>query len=141
MVVKFHMILKKKNLISILGLVGFLVSSYLSYIDFKNNSPLCLPDSNCDFVLKSQYSKFFGFPVALWGIFYFASVLILNFFERLKFLLKLISFLGFLFALYLIYIQSFVLQSFCFYCLISDTSAILIFILSFLKFNHLNFKI
>ncbi|GBD34810.1 Vitamin K epoxide reductase [bacterium HR35] len=127
------MILKQKNLIFILGLLGFLVSSYLFYIGIKNNSPFCFPDSSCDFVLKSKYSKFLGLPVALWGVFYFGGVLILNFFEKFKVLLKIVSSLGLIFALYLIYLQVFVLKSFCLYCLLADTSAILILILSLVK--------
>ena len=125
--------LNQKNLVFVLSLIGFLVASYLFYIDIKNSSPFCLPNSSCDFVLKSQYSKFLGLPIALWGVFYFGSVLILVLLKRLNFLLKFISSLGFLFAIYLIYIQSFVLKSFCFYCLITDISAILIFILTQIK--------
>lgn len=125
--------LNQKNLIFILSLVGFLVASYLFYIGVKNNSPFCLSNSGCDFVIRSEYSKFLGIPVALWGVFYFASIVILNYFEKYKNLLRIISFLGFLFALYLIYIQAFVLKSFCIYCLITDTVAILIFVVLWFK--------
>ncbi|GIW67629.1 MAG: hypothetical protein KatS3mg096_497 [Candidatus Parcubacteria bacterium] len=124
--------LKQKNLIFILGLIGFLVASYLFYLGIKNDSPFCLPDVGCDFVLKSEYSKFLGLPVALWGVFYFGSILILNFFEKPKVLLKVVSSLGFIFALYLIYLQAFVLKSFCIYCLIADGSSIIIFLVLFL---------
>ncbi|GIW66646.1 MAG: hypothetical protein KatS3mg095_0544 [Candidatus Parcubacteria bacterium] len=124
--------LKRKNLIFILGLLGFLVSFYLFYIGLKNNSLICLPNSSCDFVLKSEYSKFFGLPVALWGVFYFCAILILNFFEKFKFLLKIISPLGFIFAFYLIYLQFFILKSVCVYCLTVDISAIIIFLLIFI---------
>jgi len=57
--------LKQKNLIFISGFIEFLVASNLFYIGIKNNSPFCLPDSSCDFVLKSEYSKFLRLPVAL----------------------------------------------------------------------------
>ncbi|GIW65544.1 MAG: hypothetical protein KatS3mg094_063 [Candidatus Parcubacteria bacterium] len=125
--------LKQKNLIFIFSLIGFLVASYLFYIEFKNNSPICFTNSSCDFVLKSKYSKFLGLPVALWGVFYFGSVLVLNFFEKTRNLLKIISFLGFIFALYLIYLQAIVLKSFCIYCLIADISSIIIFLILFLN--------
>ncbi|GIW66986.1 MAG: hypothetical protein KatS3mg095_0884 [Candidatus Parcubacteria bacterium] len=128
-----NLMLNQKNLVFILSLVGFLVSSYLFYIGVKNNSPFCLPNAGCDFVIKSEYSKFLGLPVALWGVFYFGSILLLNYLEKYKNLLKIVSFLGFLFALYLIYIQAFVLKSFCVYCLIADTMAIIIFLLLNLK--------
>jgi uncharacterized membrane protein len=123
--------INQRKMIFILGLVGFLISSYLFFIGTRNNSPVCLSNSGCDFVLKSNYSKFLGLSVALWGVLYFSSILILNYFEKYKNLLKIIASLGFLFALYLIYIQSFVLKSFCFYCLIADISTILIFVLIF----------
>jgi len=123
--------INRRILIFILGLIGLIVSFYLFYIGAKNNSPFCLLNSGCSFVIKSNYSKFLGLPVALWGVFYFSSVLILNYLGKYKNLLKIVSFLGFLFAIYLIYIQAFVLKNFCFYCLIADASAILIFILIF----------
>jgi uncharacterized membrane protein len=123
---------KVKNLIILISAIGFLMSIYLFYIDLKQEKTFCLSQSGCDLVLQSIYSKFLGIPVALYGVFYFGLILVLVNFRKLFLFLKIISFLGFLFALYLIYLQAFVIKSFCQYCLIADSAGILIFILSLL---------
>ncbi len=123
------------NSIIFLSIIGLLISIYLFYSDIKQKEPVCLINSGCDFVLRSEYSRIFGVPLSLIGIFYFSTILILVSFQKLALFLKTISFLGFLFALYLIYLQAFVIKNFCQYCLIVDSSAIFIFILSWLTKN------
>jgi uncharacterized membrane protein len=120
-----------KNSIIFLSIIALLISIYLFYTDINQKELVCLINSGCDFVLRSEYSRIFGVPLSLIGILYFSIILILVSLQKLALFLKIILFLGFLFALYLIYLQTFVIKSFCQYCLIVDLVAILIFILSF----------
>ncbi len=130
----------KYKILIFLSLIGLLTSIYLYYLHLKSQSPFCLIKSGCDFVLKSQYSSFLNIPVALWGIFYFGLILILSLvsvFNSKSFqnYILIFSLGGFLFALYLIFIQIFIIKKICQYCLIADSTAILIFIIALKGFK------
>lgn len=78
---------------------------------------------NCDLVNRSPYSMFHGIPVALLGIFGYLLVLLLATVYREKaetpFILAGIMLAGLGFALYLTYIEAFVLHAWCILCLSS----------------------
>jgi uncharacterized membrane protein len=78
---------------------------------------------NCDIVNRSVYSTVAGVPVALIGILGYATVLALATLYRAKAetpgMLTLASVAGLGFALYLTYIEGFVLGTWCVLCLSS----------------------
>lgn len=74
---------------------------------------------NCDIVNRSKYSELFGIPVALIGMLGYLALLGLTArttraFGHLRFYASLA---GLLFALYLAYIEEFVLQTWCLLCI------------------------
>lgn len=89
---------------------------------------------NCDLVNQSIYSKFLGIPVALIGILGYATLLMLAAFfrrnPRTPKLLLLASIAGLSFALYLTYIEGFVLAVWCILCLTSLATISVIAILA-----------
>ncbi|HXM60503.1 MAG TPA: vitamin K epoxide reductase family protein [Terriglobales bacterium] len=89
---------------------------------------------NCDIVNRSIYSTVLGVPVALIGIFGYGLLLILATFYRKKaeapFMLLIASTGGLGFALYLTYIEKFVLATWCILCLSSLALIVLITALS-----------
>ncbi len=123
--------LKAKRLIIFLSTVALLVSIYLYYYDISKKGLVCIIDSGCDLVLKSEYSRIFGVPLSLIGIIYFSVILILVNFPKLVDVFHIISFFGFLFGMYLIFLQIFVIKNFCQYCFLVDVLAIVIFALSY----------
>lgn len=121
-----------------LSFLGFLDAAYLTILHYKNAFPPCTISNGCETVLTSSYSTVLGIPISLLGAFYYLSVLILSLliltnpkkiFEKILFL---ISFLGTIVSLILIYIQFGVLKSYCQYCVISEIISFLIFGLAFL---------
>ena len=114
------------TLIAILAVAGALVSSVslyhhygrseTSYCDFGENF-------NCDIVNRSIYSAISGVPVALIGIVGYLALLVLATFYRGKAealsILAIASLAGLGFALYLTYIEGFVLAAWCVLCLSS----------------------
>lgn len=123
------------KIILFLSILNLIVSSYLFYLDLKKEVPFCLINSGCEFILQNKYSRIFNIPIAFLGIVYFLILLIFSFliFKGKNYLIKffkIITTFGFLFALYLIYLQFFVIKSFCQYCLVVDFSTIIIFFLS-----------
>jgi uncharacterized membrane protein len=119
--------MKTKILLLIFSLIGFLFSLYLYYVN-THDSSIC-SFGGCNSVLTSEFSKTLGIDNSILGIFYFLIVGILNYLNKEKFL-KILSGIGAIFALYLIFVMLFILKEICYYCLIVDLSAIIIFIFS-----------
>ena len=97
----------------------------------------CIIGQGCDSVLNSVYSNFLGVPLSWWGIVFYSlltGVLALRIAVEKK-IFENISFLmiagGFLFSLYLLYIQVFRLRDLCTYCMISfsDVTLAIMFLL------------
>jgi hypothetical protein len=90
-------------------------------------------------VVRSDFASFLGLPVELWGIGYYALIL-LSYATFLIwpaaatgtaiFLLLGLSTAAFLFSLYLTFIQAFTLRQWCSWCLVSAALCLLIFSLS-----------
>lgn len=124
-------------LIALLALAGALVSSVslyhhygtskTSYCDFGESF-------NCDIVNRSIYSVILGIPVALIGMVGYLALLALATFYRSKpetpAILGIASLAGLVFALYLTYIERFVLATWCILCL---SSLALIFTIALLS--------
>ena len=115
----------KKILILIFSLVGFSFSLYL-YLN-KPNEQLCVFNS-CNNVLSSKFSKTAGIDNSLLGIFYFLITGFLAYFSKETFL-KIFSVVGVFFAFYFVFVMFFILKEICYFCLIIDFCAIIIFIL------------
>ena len=112
--------------IAILAVAGIAVSSVSLYHHFsKSKTSFCnLGQSfDCDLVNRSQYSTFHKVPVALLGMFGYLLVLSLANVYREKaetpFILGAAVLGGLGFALYLTYLEGFVLHAWCLLCLSS----------------------
>ena len=112
--------------IAILAVAGIAVSSLSLYHHFgKSKTSFCnLGQSfDCDLVNRSQYSTFHKVPVALLGILGYLLILSLATVYREKaetpFILNAAALGGLGFALYLTYIEGFVLHAWCILCLSS----------------------
>lgn len=112
-------------LVSVFALLGFADAFYLSLMHFQDSDVGCSVITGCDAVLSSEYAYLFGIPLAYLGVLYYLSVLFgaaLYYQTDSRLILKLIGIIvggGFLFTLWLIYLQAFVINAFCQFCLIS----------------------
>jgi uncharacterized membrane protein len=125
--------------IVILGLCGFAVARHIRNHKTKNTPLVCPIGFDCHAVVHSDYSKFFNVPVELLGMVYYAFIsLVYIFFIFTPQVLPsffiasivLIPSIAFLFSLYLIGVQIFVLKKGCSWCIISAIISALIFIFS-----------
>ena len=112
--------------IAVLAVAGVAVSSVSLHHHFGNSqTKYCdfAENFNCDIVNRSVYSTVFGIPVALIGILGYLMLLALATIYRSKaetpMMLLIASTLGLGFALYLTYIEGFVLGTWCILCLSS----------------------
>ncbi len=112
--------------IALLSVGGAVVSSISLYHHYgASASSFCDfgANFNCDMVNRSIYSAVFGIPVALIGILGYGALLILATLYRAKakvpLMLLVASLTGLGFALYLTYVEAFVLAVWCILCLSS----------------------
>ncbi len=117
----------------ILGFLGLLDASYLTFNHYSGESLKCLVVSGCDVVTTSSYSVWFGFlPVALLGVLFYFITLLMAFLVyetgslQFKKILFSWSVLGGLVASWFLYVQAFLIEDYCSYCLISFVLTMLI---------------
>lgn len=129
-------------LLIILSIVGVFDASYLTAKHYLSQSIYCPVGQTCEIVLTSQYATLYGIPIALFGaIFYLTELMLaLLYFEtRKKIFLKIffaLSSFSLLASAYLVYLQLFVINAICFYCMVSAINILILFGVSlFLLFS------
>lgn len=117
----------------IVALLGFADATYLTIEHYQNVIPPCTT-SGCETVLTSAYSSVVGIPVSLLGALYYLIVLIGVFAyleskntKVLKWAL-LFTVFGLLCSLWFLYVQAFILNAYCQYCLVSAATSTILFI-------------
>lgn len=129
--------------ITLLALLGITDSVYLAYEHIIHAIPPCSSGLlvDCGQVLTSKYAIFLGIPLGIWGVTYYALVFaatVVSFFmlRRYSRWITLIATTGgFLFSLYLVFLQVFVIHAICLYCLGSALITTLLFLLSQTEFS------
>ena len=124
-------------LIAILSIAGAIDSGIALQRYFAKSSTRFCDFSqkfSCDIVNRSEYSTLLGIPVALIGIAGYALLFVLSTFLRTRDetpnRLLIAALAGFAFALYLTYVEAYVLTTWCILCLISLALITLISILA-----------
>ena len=118
-------------MISLLGLVDAI---YLTVEHISGRSVLCTIVSGCSEVLSSPYATFHGVPLALIGaaayftVFSLATLAAFGYHLAAKILVALVI-LMVLTTLWLLYLQAFVIGSFCQFCLLSAAVTLVLTVL------------
>lgn len=123
----------------LLALGGFALSFYIYKKKQTKAVLVCLIKLDCDAVVHSDYSKFFGVPLEYVGMFYYAMIaasyaffLFIPLIISPPFALAILSLtsVALLFSAYLTFIQAFNLKQWCTWCLMSAGLSAFIFIIS-----------
>lgn len=120
---------------SIAALVGLVDSAYLTVKHFKEETVPCSLITGCEQVLTSSHAEMFGIPLAVYGAaayFLAFSLAILAIFGNRKmwFVLGILASFMFAYSLYLLYVQGFVIEAFCQFCLLSAISSTTLFVVA-----------
>jgi uncharacterized membrane protein len=121
-----------------LVVLGLLVSIYMTIYKVTSNNAMCLGSGDCSTVNASRYSEVNGIPVAIIGVFGYLAILATHLFENRNSFFKQNSTLiifgmaltGFIFTLWLIYVEVAILKALCPFCLTSQTAMTIIFIIA-----------
>lgn len=133
-----HLLKQNKTiaiLMMIFAFVGFADAAYLAVEHYIGGTVLCGLTGGCDIVTTSVYSKLFGVPVALLGVFYYFSVIfgVVAYLdskdERFFFWLAHYTAIGFIASMVFVVLQVFLIKSICVYCMGSALSSTLIYYL------------
>lgn len=121
----------------VFGIAGFMLATYI-YLKKQRAQPLVCPlNGECDLVTQSEYSKFLGVAVEKMGMAYYTlviSIYALHGFlpgfvpDKVMFLMTGVTIGAFIFSVYLIFIQAFVLKKWCTWCIFSACFTTFIFI-------------
>lgn len=127
----------------VVSFLGFLDATYLTAEHYLAGVPLCPLLGGCEKVLTSQYATVLGIPLGLLGMIYYLTVLILTVLyldtkriNPLK-IVALLSIVGIVTSLVLLYLQIFVIGALCLYCLISAGASTTLFVLGVAVFHFL----
>jgi uncharacterized membrane protein len=128
-----------------LTVIGLLVAIYMTIFAITSNKAMCIGSQACSAVNDSKYSKIdiagLRIPVAVLGVTGYAAILAVLLMERrIGFLRENgslvffgLSLVGFLFTLYLIYVEIALIKALCPFCITSQVAMTLIFILSVIR--------
>jgi uncharacterized membrane protein len=125
--------------IFLLGFGGFLVAWHIYKEKKAQRTLICPARFDCDEVVHSNYSKFLGISLEILGMTYYIfialSYLVFIFITNtlpnvLIGIVATISMVAFLFSIYLIFVQLFILKKGCSWCFVSAFICILIFFLT-----------
>ena len=124
-----------------LSVLGLLVAAYMTVYKYAKIEAMCVGSSGCSEVNSSRYSEINGIPVAVLGMVGYAAILALLFLEQRPGIFQEngtmmffgVSLLGFLFTLYLIYVEVALIHAYCPFCLTSQAVMTVIFIISVIR--------
>lgn len=129
----------RKSLLLALSLLGVFISTYLLWVYTSPSRPLVCLGTGCDVVRASRYANLWGLPMPVYGVGMYAVLVLLIFCEALvsaplarltRYALAAISGAGFLFSLYLTWLEGFVIHAWCAWCVTSAITVTLFFILA-----------
>jgi len=117
-------------LLLLLAIAGMYVSVRALQIHNSNDTPPCSINEHwdCGVVNHSEYAVVHGIPVADFGIAGYALLGVLAIARR-RMWFTIASVLGLAFALHLTWIEKSILQTWCLFCVISQSIILLMFVL------------
>ena len=128
-------------LAALVALAGLFVALYLALYKLGYIGNLVCAVGSCEVVQTSKWATLLGYPVAVWGVAYYTAVLAVCLAglspalvdsRRVSQVLVLMTATGVLFSLWLTYLELFVINAICMWCIISAIIVTLIFITSVL---------
>lgn len=124
-----------------LAVLGTLVSIYMTIYKLTENPNMCLGNGGCSVVNSSKYAMVYGIPVAVIGVGGYLAILLLLWMEGRNSLLASnstlvifgLALVGFLFTLYLIYVEVALIHALCPFCVTSQATMTVLFVVTVIR--------
>ncbi len=127
-------------LVPIIALAGIGVAGYLTYVETQSVEAICGPVGDCNAVQNSSYARIFGIlPVGIMGLIGYVAILIAWGIQKVRqdkwasyaqLAMLAMALFGTLYSIYLTYVEIWVIEAVCMWCV---SSAVLITILMLLS--------
>lgn len=125
----------------ILVVLGILVSIYMTIYKLTDNTAMCLGNGGCSLVNASPYSEIYGIPTGFMGVVGYAAILVLHLLENRNDFMRRngtllifgLALTGFLFTLYLVYVEIAIIKALCPFCVTSQVTMTIIFFISVIR--------
>ncbi|RLE37695.1 vitamin K epoxide reductase [Candidatus Woesearchaeota archaeon] len=123
------------KILIVLAMIGIIIASYLLYVELNAAAGAC--GKGCTAVNTSKYAKIYGVPIALIGVIGYSIVFVTVILKvtllkkhklQIRKFLWTIIFLAFLFSSYLTYLEVFIIQAICPYCIASAIVVLLMLV-------------
>jgi uncharacterized membrane protein len=134
-------------LAALVALAGVFVALYLTLYKLGYIGTLVCAVGSCETVQTSRWATLLGQPVAMWGVAFYAAVLgvalaglspALTDSRRVSQLLVAMTGTGVLFSGWLTYLELFVIDAICQWCVISALLATVLFVVSLLDLREVS---
>jgi uncharacterized membrane protein len=128
-----------KTVVIFLGILGFILALWISHKKKKKEPMVCPLTGECGQVINSRYATFLGIDLTSIGMAYYVVITVVYGLmlvwgslagPEVIFIVLGVTTFAFLFSLYLIGIQAFILKRWCTWCLFSASLCALIFIVT-----------
>jgi len=124
-----------------LSILGLLVAIYMTIYKFTKNDEMCVGSGDCHTVNFSKYADINGVPVAAVGVLGYAAILAIHWLEEKNDFFKEngtmilfgVTLIGFFFTLWLVYVEVALLDAYCPFCITSQISMTIIFVLTLIR--------
>jgi uncharacterized membrane protein len=135
----------KRMTIAGLALAGLFVALYLTLYKMGLIGEIACSIGSCETVQLSRWATFAGLPVAAWGLGFYVAALSLALAgttdrladsPRVSLALVLLSGWGVLFSAWLTWLELFVIDAICTWCVISALLVVAIFVVSLLDWRE-----
>jgi uncharacterized membrane protein len=137
----------KRMLAALAALAGLFVALYLALYKLGYIGNLVCAVGSCEVVQTSKWATLLGYPVAVWGVAYYVAVLAVSLAglsrslmdsRWLSRLLVLMTATGVLFSLWLTYLELFVIEAICMWCVVSAVLAVILAAIAILDLRELS---
>ena len=130
-----------KQVIVGLTVLGLLVSIYMTIYKFTDNEAMCVGSGGCSVVNASRYSEVQGIPVAVLGVVGYLAILAILYLETRPgffqdnggMILFGLTLVGFLFTVWLVYVEVALIKAYCPFCITSQITMTIIFVLTVIR--------
>ncbi len=125
-------------LAALVALAGLFVATYLTLYKLGVIGTLSCGIGSCETVQLSRWASLLGLPVAVWGVGYYAVVFVLALAgvhgrlaesRGVALALALLTGWGLLFSAWLTYLELFVIDAICQWCVVSAVLAAVLFVI------------
>jgi uncharacterized membrane protein len=132
---------RPSQLLIALIVVGLLVSIYMTVYKLTSDDRMCIGSRDCSVVNASRYAEVYGIPVAVIGAGGYGALLAVLWLEKRPGFFRDngtmiffgLSLVGFLFTLYLVYVEVALIKAYCPFCIAAQAAMTVIFIFSVIR--------